>query len=282
MGQQKYLIKYYYIGKKRYHGSQRQPNYPTIEACIVKTLIEKHYIEDIKASNLEFASRTDRYVSARVATLSIISKKKPILMEINSSLPISIGMYALAEVPLDFSSRFNAILRHYKYFVPTASREFTEGAKLDIKLMKTACNALLGNHNFLNFSKKGKQELKTVRDMNFTNIKIIDDFIIFDFKSKAFLRQQIRRMVRKILEVGMGVISFEQFVKLFDTSEYISYQPADPQGLILWDIVYEKNIEFFQDSKSLERMKSYFQEELMLYKQKALIFQFLQEDNSGK
>lgn len=282
MGQQKYLIKYYYIGKERYHGSQRQPNYPTIEDCIIKSLIEKHYIEDIKISNLEFASRTDRYVSARVANLSFITKKKPILMEINSSLPMSIGMYALAEVPLDFSSRFNAILRHYKYFKLITSREFTEGAKLDIKSMKIACKALLGNHNFLNFSKKGKQEIKTLRDMNFTSMKIIDDFIIFDFKSKAFLRQQIRRMVRKILEVGMGVINLEQFVNLFDTNEYISYQPSDPQGLILWDIVYEKNIEFFQDSKSLERMRSYFQEEHVLFKQKALIFQCLQKDNSGK
>ena len=117
MSPSKFLFKVYYIGRRKYYGSQRQLDVLTIEQCLLNALKEKNYVQKVGDSEFEFASRTDRYVSARGACFTCVTDKKPILMEINSILPKEIGIWAYARVPLEFSSRHNAILRHYVYFV---------------------------------------------------------------------------------------------------------------------------------------------------------------------
>ena len=107
---------------------------------------EKNYIHDVKTSNFEVASRTDRYVSARGAIFSITTNKKPILMEINSGLPKEIGLWGIAEVPLDFAPRFNAVLRHYKYIVSEPLPYLQRNQPVDLELMKQACRQIEGKH----------------------------------------------------------------------------------------------------------------------------------------
>ncbi len=279
MENKKYLIKYYYIGEEQFFGSQRQKSLLTIDDCIINALIEKKYLINVKQSNFEIASRTDKHVSARGSCLSFITNKKPILMEINTALPPSIGMYGLTEVPLNFSARFSALSRHYKYILPIPIINQGEKGSLDLAIMNKACKELEGQHDFSNFSKKGKKEVKTVRDLDFSQTNIVDEFLIFDFKSKSFLRQQVRRMVKKILELGQGKINHDEFLKLFDTKLAISYQPADAHGLILWDIKYDDNVKLEWDVKSIERRNNFFQEKYSFYKHQALIFRFLQQND---
>ena len=256
MDEKRYLIKFYYIGTEKFYGSQRQKNLQTVENCLIQALKRRKYIETVKSSGIEFASRTDRYVSARGAAFSFISNKKPNLMEINSCLPKEIGLWAYSEVSKDFRSRFNAIRRHYRYIT-------LKPEDIDLGMVHKACEELKGNHDFINFSKREKIEVKTSRDLDYVGFKLshFDEVLVFDFKSKGFLRQQIRRMVKKILELGMHQIEFEDFMRLFDRSNIISYQPADPTGLILWDIKFEDNIQYKIDKKSKERMESYFIEQ---------------------
>jgi len=275
MENSRFLFKFYYIGSKKYFGSQRQPDYLTIEELLINALQEKDYIPDIKQSGFEVASRTDKLVSARGSAFSFITNKLPILMEINSALPKRIGIWAYTKVPLDYYSRYNAQFRHYKY----VTRYFK--SSLNIKNMKRACKALEGRHDFRNFSKQENKEEKTVRDLLLASLNIDGDFIIFDFKSRAFLRQQIRRMVAKILEVGLGVIDYDDFLDLFDPAKFISYQPADPFGLILWDINYGNRVHFTIDKKSKERMDIYFREKEQYYIFKTKLFHLIQHDDIG-
>ena len=275
----KFLFKIYYIGKDNYYGSQRQPNFKTIEQCILNALKKRGYIDEINNSQFEFASRTDRKVSARGACFSCLLKKEPILMEINSVLPKEIGIWAYSNVPLEFSSRHNAILRHYIYIVPLPISYFLKTTGLNIDLMKKACRELEGHHNFANFSKKKSNDINTVRDMDSITLSIEDDYLFLQFKSRAFLRQQVRRMVFKILEVGTGKICYEDFLDLFDASREISYQPADAKGLILLDIKYEDKINFIIDSKSKERMNNFFTTKKLDYNLKYHLFRVLQQDN---
>jgi len=107
----------------------------------------------------------------------------------------------------------------------------------------------------------------------------MDDYIIFDFKSRAFLRQQVRRMVKKILELGAGEINYEEFLQLFDDSVENSYQPADPKGLILWDIKYDDNIKFKVDLKSRKRLNNYFLIQEIRYAHKQQLFRIFQQNN---
>ncbi|MFW9987712.1 MAG: tRNA pseudouridine synthase A [Candidatus Odinarchaeota archaeon] len=277
MTKSKFLFKIYYIGKKRYYGSQRQINYLTIEQLILSALKKRGYIDNVCNSQFEFASRTDKYVSARGACFTCITKKKPVLMEINSTLPNEIGIWAYTKVPLEFNSRYNAIMRHYIYIYPTPLTRLQESVSIDLNLMQKACTLLEGRHDFINFSKRGKNEINTIRDMNSVFFTIKNDFITFSFKSRAFLRQQIRRMVKKVIDLGKGDIKYSEFLNLFDKSNLISFQPVDPSGLILWDIKFDKRIIFKEDQRSIERMNFFFLKNQLTFGHKHQLFRIMQK-----
>ncbi len=279
MVKSRFLYKMYYIGKKKYFGSQRQPDLLSIEQCLLNAFKKKKYIRDFKNTGFEVASRTDRFVSARGACFTCVTEKKPILMELNSVLPRNIGIWAYTKVPLDFSSRYNAILRYYVYIVPIPLSYFQNTTSFNIDIIYRACKHLEGHHDFINFSKKENRETKTVRDMDSVKLSVENDFLIIHFKSKGFLRQQIRRIVKKLLELGKGDINYEVFLNLFDTSKTFSYQPADPRGLILWDIIFNNKIELKEDPKSKERMINYFSKEKFNSNLKHHLFSILKQNN---
>ncbi|MFW9826751.1 MAG: tRNA pseudouridine synthase A [Candidatus Thorarchaeota archaeon] len=278
MAQIKYLFKMYYIGSK-FHGSQRQLNVSTVEEQMILELKKKNYLTDVRNSEFEFASRTDRYVSARGACFTCITNKKPILMEINSGLPHEMGVWAYSEVPTDFSARRNAVLRKYLYIYPTPISYLKKTNELDIRIMNKACKILEGCHDFVNFAKRETNVVNTVKDMKSVVLSAYDDYLIFQFISKSFLRQQIRRTVKKLIELGTNVISFEDFLKLLNNEEIFSYQPAEPDGLILWDIEYDQKIIFKEDEKSKEKMRKYFYKKQISYGLKSQLFRILQQDN---
>ncbi len=275
----RYLFKFYYRGSKKFHGSQRQKDLLTVEGCLLNTLKETKYIESMERSKIEFASRTDRFVSAKGSAFAFNTLKLPILMEINRALPNEIGLWAYTEVPQNFFSRYNAVYRHYKYIVPQTLTFLKKKKNIDINLMHKVCKKLVGKHNFRNFAKIENDEKKFIRDMDSVKLSILNDYIMFDFKSRAFLRQQVRRMVRKILELGIGDINYEQFLELFDDTIEMSYQPADPKGLILWDIKYDDSIKFKIDLKSKERLNHYFLNQENKYAHKQQLFKILQQNN---
>lgn len=277
MAKSKYLFKIYYIGEKKYYGSQRQKDFLTIEECLLNALIQKEYIQHVNNSGFEFASRTDRFVSARGACFTCITEKEPILMEINSVLPEEIGIWAYTKVPLKFSSRYNAIMRYYVYIVPTPLSYLQNTTVIDVNIMLKACKQLEGRHNFVNFSKKEKDDINTIRDMDSVTLLVMNDFIIFHFKSKSFLRQQIRRMVKKVMELGKGESLYNDFLDLFDNSKDFSYQPVDPKGLILWDIKFDDKIKLEEDPKSKARMNNFFLEKELYYGFRHQLFRALQQ-----
>jgi len=284
MGMEKtrHFFKFYYIGSKRYHGSQRQPDYLTVEECLLNALKERKYIKDDKKSGFEVASRTDKYVSARGSTFSCVTEKKPILMEINSALPKNIGIWGCSEVPQDFYSRYNALYRHYKYIVPYSRNLRRKLTSNNLNDMIRACKTFEGRHDFRNFFKQDKDNEKTIRDIILASLRLDGDFLIFDFKSRAFLRQQIRRMVAKIFELGLEIITFEEFLDLFSSSKTYSYQPADPLGLILWDINYGEKIQFTIDPRSKERMDKFFLLQEIKFSTKQKLFSLMQGNNISK
>jgi tRNA pseudouridine38-40 synthase len=270
----RYLFKFFYIGEN-YYGSQRQSNHITIEDCILNALWKKKYINNVDNAGFEAASRTDRHVSARGSAFTFITSKKPILMEINSVLPEDIGLWAYVKVPLDYLSRFNAEWRHYKYLYFINNKD----PLLNLKGMQKACKELKGRHDFINFIKKDKEEVLTVRDLISAKFEKHANLIIFDFKSRAFLRQQIRRMITKIIEVGKKEITLDEFIELFDSSKNFSYQPAQAKGLILWDINFGVKIKFEIDLKSLERMKMFLFNQYRDYQLKSELFRIMEHDD---
>jgi tRNA pseudouridine38-40 synthase len=281
MDAKRYLFKFFYVGSKKYHGSQRQNGLETIEDCIINGLTSKGYIINASSSGFEVASRTDKLVSARGSAFSCKLKKEPILMEINSVLPRDIGIWAFVEVPESFLSRYNAIYRHYKYFLPLDYFKNGKRLKLNLKAIRRGCKLTSGRQNFKNFYKISLDvEEKTVRDLQLSVIKD-ESILIFNFKSRAFLRQQIRKIMTKIIELGKKDISIREYAELLDPTKEYSFPPADPNGLILWDISYGKNLKFNIDQNSLERMMEYLNVNYLYHKTRSKLFESFQQDNFG-
>ncbi len=253
---QRYFIKYYYLADQ-YFGSQRQKHKKTIEGILINALLEKSYIKNEGDSGFEAASRTDRLVSARGAVVSFKMYKKFYPEELNSALPEDIGVWAYAKVPIDYKPRWNAVCRHYKYIFNYSLSHFRANSEFDVDLIKEGCNLLKGKHDFVNFSKKEKEKT-TIRDLDDLKITILNDFLILDFYSKSFLRQQIRRIIRKLVELGTKEITLDQFKLLFNPMKSFSYKPYSPDGLILWDIIYPKEVDFIENIKGKERMCNFF------------------------
>jgi len=254
----RFFFKFYYIALDKYYGSQRQKDVLTIEDRVIKTLKERGYIHDVNASQFESASRTDRYVSARGAVFATNMLRDPILMELNAHLPNEIGIWAYCKVPNNYSPRFEAQMRHYRYIVQWPFSFLKKKYNFDFSLVNRACKKLEGVHDFQNFSKRDSSTDNTIRDMKSIETSTVDEVIIIDFKSEAFLRQQIRRIAQKLIELGKGELSYEAFAKLLDPSEFKSFQPANPKGLILWDINYDNDIVDFKiDEKSVSRMNNF-------------------------
>ena len=76
------------------------------------------------------------------------------------------------------------------YFITGNKGKFSEVNEklkfLDIKIIQKACKYLEGQHDFINFSKKGKDHLNTLRDMDSVSFSVKDDFLFFQFKSRGF------------------------------------------------------------------------------------------------
>ncbi|MFX0075526.1 MAG: hypothetical protein ACFE96_08795, partial [Candidatus Hermodarchaeota archaeon] len=66
------------------------------------------------------------------------------------------------------------------------------------------------------------------------------------------------------------------FLDLFNPTNSYSYQPADPFGLILWDVNYGSKIQLIKDEKSMERMQKFFEEKEQRCASKAKLYRLLQ------
>ncbi|KAG1744402.1 pseudouridine synthase [Suillus lakei] len=139
-------------------------------------------------------------------------------------VPLWSSVLAWSPISPDFSARFNCKHRHYKYF-------FTSHG-LDISLMQSAANRLIGEHDFRNLCKldPGKQ---------ITNFH------------RSFLYHQVRHIMAVLFLVGTGLEQPSIISALMNVSPETSntspeselplvcrkpeYQMADALPLTLWD-----------------------------------------------
>jgi tRNA pseudouridine38-40 synthase len=273
--EQRIFIKIYYLADQ-YYGSQRQNIKQTIEGVVLDALKDKSYIKNVDESGFEAASRTDRFVSARGAVFSFITQKKFYPEELNSALPEDIGVWAHTMVPLEFKPRRNAICRHYKYILSYPVTCLQKKNGFDLSLIKEGCKLLEGKHNFINFAKKEKEK-ETIKDLDEVKFSIFNDYLVLDFYARSFLRQQIRKMIRKLVEFGSKKITLDEFKSLFNPMKSFSYKPYSPNGLILWDIIYPENIIFIENENGKERKDKFFYNKYLYSQFETNFFNILRE-----
>ena len=242
----RYKITIQYDGSY-FSGWQLQKNQNTVQG-----LLEKIFKKISKAPDrivVFGSSRTDTGVHAfgQVAhvDLSIKLNSQKIKDAINGHLPWYCGVSEVEKVKLDFNARFNATSREYIYQCYTGksflfSNQSWILPRLDIKFLNNLSENLLGELDFLSFS-------KFRRDLSNTNCNVFNAYwkkdkkmYTFHIKANRYLHHMIRYIVGSIIAVYQNRMTEKEFILLIkNPRKNVVIFKAPPQGLILKKINYD-------------------------------------------
>lgn len=243
-------LKVAYLGTG-YHGFQIQPNVPTIQGEIVKALSALGVIEDMREARFQCAGRTDKDVHAvgQVIAFDTDEPKMALPRVINKYLPDGIRMWSRAEVPDDFSPRYNAVSREYRYLLPETD--------LDISRVRRAADMLVGEHDFANFAVK-EEGRSTIRRVKKVNVRMERGFMSFEIEADSFLWRMVRKIVTALTLVGSGARDVEWLENMLNPQSYEEgIEPALSYGLLLKNVRYD-GVDWIDDEYAKKQTMSYF------------------------
>lgn len=237
----------------RYHGFQLQVALPTIQGEIEKALWRLTG-EKIRVMA---AGRTDAGVHAKGQVVSFRTGS-PLPLQtfvngLNYYLARDIAVKAVYRVDDSFNVRRDALSREYSYAILNSSirspiREgFSHrvGGWLDIGAMNQACQALIGEHDFLPFaSSMGMVTVSTVRRVYRAEMKRDGELVAFNVVASSFLTHQVRNMVGTLIRVGLGRMRIDQFCSIIEMNKPDLVGPTAPAcGLCLIQVSYPEHFE---------------------------------------
>jgi tRNA pseudouridine38-40 synthase len=189
-------------------GWARQPDRRTVEGVLRDALGSTFAIWQDRA----VAGRTDAGVHAtgQVASVSVAGGPPAARAAdaLNAALPEDVSVVAAEEVPDDFSARFSARSRSYRYRVlrrPTRSafearRSLWWPRPLDEGALAAAAAALPGEHDFTAFTPTETQHRVFERTVHAAAWERHGDELHFTVTANAFLRHMVRTLVGTMLE----------------------------------------------------------------------------------
>ena len=199
------------------------------------------------------SGRTDRGVhslgqSAHFDTKKKIINTKKFIYSLNFFLNKKlISILEIKKRNLSFHARYSAKERIYEYIVlnrlasPSIDRNkvWHIRKKLDVKIMKKAAKMLLGKKDFKTFQASNCYSKTSVKTLKKINIKQRNEKIEFLFKSKSFLRNQVRSMVGCLVYVGQKKWNLKKFENVFKSKKRkLCAPPAPAHGLYLLKVNY--------------------------------------------
>ena len=169
---------------------------------------------------------------------------------VNAFLPPDIRIVGSKEVSADFSSRFSATSRTYRYFIhtknPFASQmryvwPIHHEPNLDILNEMSSC--LRGELDCATFAAAGDQSLSTCRYIEFARFFRDEndrDVIIFEICANAFLWKMVRSLTGSLVFFEKSGKDAAFFKKVLDSKDRSKAGPtAPPTGLFLYDVSFE-------------------------------------------
>ena len=111
--------------------------------------------------------------------------------------------------------------------------------KLNLDLIKKGSKKLLGKHDFSTFRASNCYSESPIRTMKKINIKRINKKVVIQFKSRSFLRNQVRSMVGCLKYLGEKKWSLKKFTEVFKSKKRtLCAPPAPSHGLFLEKVIY--------------------------------------------
>jgi len=236
-----------------YHGFQLQASLPTIQQEIEEALWKL----TVERTRVIATSRTDAGVHAKGQVVSLRTKSplppQTFIKGLNYYLPRDIAIKAAYKVRDSLNVRRSALSREYNYYILNSLtrspiREgfsYLVGKHLDIEVMNQACQALIGEHDFISFASSTEIETKnTIRRMYRAEIEKDGELAIFNIVASSFLPHQVRNTVGALLRVGSGKMSIDEFYSIMDMKKPGLAGPTAPAcGLCLMQVNYPRPFE---------------------------------------
>ena len=178
-----------------------------------------------------------------------------VAMSVSQMLRPEVSLREPAWVDDDFSARFSATSRSYRYDVwndpvpnPLLARHVWHvGPALDVEVMNTAARDLIGEHDFTSFCRRpkpgpGHAERSLVRRLLSASWSRVDDSPVlrFEISATSFCHQMVRSIVGTLVDIGAGrqeVDSIPATLAALDRNA--AGQVAPPTGLTLWHVGFD-------------------------------------------
>lgn len=231
-------------------GWAHQPGLRSVQAEVERALRQVARLSE--ADHVVCAGRTDSGVHARgqvihvdVAAQVQVNRLRRAL---NAVLPEDVSINEVRIAPDGFDARFSALARRYEYLVSEVDRVrdplvrryiLAYGRDLDIELLNSTCQALLGLHDFAGFCRR-REGATTIREVQQAHWTRRDDNVLaLHIQADAFCHSMVRSLVGAMLMVGDGRRSVDWFAELLAAKERQSSIPvAAPHGLSLQEVFY--------------------------------------------
>ena len=244
----RYQVLIEYVGTN-FIGWQIQKRGKSVQGLLQNT-ISKILKENIK---LLGSGRTDTGVHALGQSAHFDTEKK--IVNINNFIHslnffLNKKLVSIIDIKkrnLKFHSRYSAKERIYEYVIlnrmatPSIDKNMVWHIrkKLDIEIMKKAAKELSGTHDFSTFRSSNCYSKSPIRTLKKIIIKKNNEKFKIQFKSKSFLRNQVRSMVGCLVYVGQRKWNLKKFEKVFKSKKRkFCAPPAPAHGLYLLKVNY--------------------------------------------
>jgi tRNA pseudouridine38-40 synthase len=204
---------------------------------------------------LSISGRTDSGVHAWGQVVSFDAPEADldldkIVRSVNSQLGPSVVARDVAVAPPDFSARYSALSRVYRYTVLNrpvpdpflAATTWHVDEPLDLAALRLACDPIIGEHDFTSFCRppKGVPSFSMVRRVIDARWSPLGDGLLrFEIESTSFCQQMVRALVGTMVPMGLGKQAPGEMASILRAHKRaLGGRVAPPHGLCLWGVRY--------------------------------------------
>jgi tRNA pseudouridine38-40 synthase len=239
-----------------FHGFAPNPGVPTVGGTL-REVLEKVLRYPVE---LTCAGRTDTGVHAWGQVVSFdapVDRYDPPALQrsLNRLCGPAIVIREAAVAPEGFDARFSAVARTYRYTIVNrpvpdpflAHLAWHVDDRLDLDLLRLACDPLVGEHDFSAFCRKPKRrdgaEASLRRHVHRAGWSDLGDGVLrFEITANAFCHQMIRSVVGTLADAGRGKLRAGDLLGILaGGSRAEAGGLAPPQGLCLWHVAYPQH-----------------------------------------
>jgi tRNA pseudouridine38-40 synthase len=203
------------------------------------------------------SGRTDAGVHAfaQVATCALESSipAENLLKALNDLLPLSVRVFEVSEVPLDFHARKSARAKTYRFRIyrgaicqPFLARYvWHHPYPLDENAMQQAATLVIGEHDFTSFAavdpERGKREdgVSNVRLISASSWEREDEELVYTVRGNGFLHHMVRNLVGTFILVGKGSLRPEDITNILEAKDRsLAGATVPAHGLYLVSVEY--------------------------------------------